>query len=374
MALLPYTIAAVAGGYQALSIYAAVRHCLSPEPAAPAELPAISILKPVRGLDPAFAEAIRSHAEQDYPEFEILFGVKSLDDAAVPEIRKLMAAFPAVPMRLVECPTPMPNAKVGTLADLARLARHPVLLVNDSDIRVPGGYLRRVMATLAEPGTGLVTCLYSATADSAAGWWEALGIGTDFAPSILVARVVGVREFGMGSTLAFRRTDLEGIGGFEAIGGYLADDYQLAKRITALGRRAVVARVPVVTHVNDSTWRGVWSHQVRWARTIRVSKGGGYLGLPVTHAGVWALLLALAGYWPLAALLCLLRMAAGLAAGVAVLGQTGLLAAAPLIPIWDLWAFGVWASGVTGQTVQWRGQRLRLLPDGRIPGESGGAS
>lgn len=359
-------IGAVAAAYQLLSLAAAFRHLLHREPAVPKSLPAVSILKPIHGLDPAFRDAIRSHATQDYPEFEILFGVKTLDDPAVPEIRQLIADFPALHIRLMECGTRMPNAKVGVLMDLAAEARHPVLLVNDSDIRVPQGYLRRVVAALSEPGTGLVTCLYTARADSLPGKWEALGISTDFAPSILVARVIGVREFGMGSTLCFRAEQLQQIGGFGAVCDYLADDYQLAKRITERGFRAVVSKVTVTTHVGDDTWSGVWRHQVRWARTIRVSKGGGYLGLPVTHAGLWALLAAAAGQWWLAAALCATRIASGLATGVLVLENRSMLLWAPLIPVWDLWAFAIWLAGLSGDTVLWRGRRIKLTADGRL--------
>lgn len=360
-------MAAVAAAYQLLSVAAALLHLATSEPAPRQPLPAISILKPIHGLDPAFREAIRSYAAQDYPEFEILFGVKTLDDPAASEIRRLTADFPALPIRLLECGTRTPNAKVGVLMDLAREARHPVLLVSDSDIHAPQGYLRRVAAALGEPGVGLVTCLYTARAGSLPGRWEALGISADFAPSILVARLVGVREFGMGSTLCFRAAHLREIGGFSAIADYLADDYQLAKRITARGYRAVVSKVPVTTHVGDDTWGGVWRHQVRWARTIRVSKGGGYLGLPVTHAGLWALLAALAGQWWLAGALCLARIAAGLATSVFVLQNRAMWAWAPLMPLWDLWAFAVWAAGLAGDTVLWRGRRIKLMSDGRIP-------
>jgi ceramide glucosyltransferase len=261
----------------------------------------------------------------------------------------------------------MPNAKVGVLMDLEAQASHPVLLVNDSDIRVPQRYLLHVAAELEEKGVGLVTCLYRANAGTLPGWWEALGISTDFAASVLVARTVGVREFGMGSTLCFRRLHLQQIGGFAAIADYLADDYQLARRITFLGYRCVVSGVPVVTHIGDDTWQGVWRHQVRWARTIRVSKGGGYLGLPVTHAGLWALALGGFGFWGLAGVLVLLRILSGLAAAVLVLGNRRLLLAAPLIPVWDLWAFAVWLAGIGGRAVVWRGQKIRLTPDGRIP-------
>ena len=142
----------------------------------------MSILKPVYGADEAFYRAIRSHAFIDAPKFEILFGVHSLDDSAVPDIRRLQQEFPNVDIRLIESRTVTPNAKVGTLIDLAREAKYPVLLVNDSDIYVTPEYLRRVAAPLAESRIGLVTCLYRATASSWPAKLEALGIATDFAP------------------------------------------------------------------------------------------------------------------------------------------------------------------------------------------------
>ncbi len=125
-----------------------------------------------------------------------------------------------------------------------------------------------------------MTCPYRARAHTLAAAWESLGIAVDFMPSALVAPLVGVREFGLGSTLAFRAADLERAGGFAAIAEYLADDYQLAKRITALGKRAVLSTYTVETSLGEATWSGIWQHQLRWARTIRLSKGGGYAGLP----------------------------------------------------------------------------------------------
>lgn len=198
---------AVAAIYQLLSFTAALRHLGSSEVAPLAECPPLSILKPIHGLDAGFREAIRSHALNDYPAFEILFGVKTLLDPAVAEIKALIADFPSLPIRLIECATRWPNAKVGVLHDLAAQARHDTLLVNDSDIQVPQGYLRRVVAQLSDPECGMVTCLYGAWSETLPGQWESLGISTDFAPSILVARLLGVREFGMGSTLCFRRAE-----------------------------------------------------------------------------------------------------------------------------------------------------------------------
>ncbi len=365
MIYLASLIALVAGGYQLVSLIASLGHLLRREKPS-GFAPPVSILKPVRGRDPHFREAILSHAAQDYPEFEILFGVSDPLDPAVKDIHRLAAEFPQVPIRLIAAASEAPNGKVGVLQRLARAARHPVLLVNDSDIHVPPGYLRRVVAPLEDAGNGLVTCLYRANADGAPGCWEALGIATDFAPSTLVAPLAGVREFGLGSTLVFRAADLERVGGFEAIAGYLADDYQLSKRITSLGLRVVMSQVVVETSLGDRSWAEVWKHQLRWARTIRVSRGDGYAGLPVTHAGLWALLMAAAGWWQLALPLAGLRMVAAHAAGVAVLRSRVAVRWFWLAPLWDVWAFAVWCAGLAGDTVEWRGTLLKLSKDGRI--------
>jgi hypothetical protein len=189
----------------------------------------------VRGADPGFYEAIRSQAIQDHPQFEILFGIRDPADPAANEIQRLIQDFPTIPIRLILCSQDAPNGKVGVLMDLAREARHPLLIVSDSDITVPPGYLQNVTSPLADPSIGLVTCLYRAEADNLPSRFEALAIATDFAPSTLVAPFVGVSEFGLGSTLAFRRADLDRIGGFAAIADYLADDYQLGRKLHRIG-------------------------------------------------------------------------------------------------------------------------------------------
>ncbi len=186
---------------------------------------------------------------------------------------------------------------MGALIDLAREARHPILIVNDSDISVPAGYIHDVTAPLADPGIGLVTCLYRAEAHDWPSRFEALAIATDFAPSTLVARLFGVSDFGLGSTLAFRRADLDRIGGFHAIADYIADDYQLGHKLHALGLRNMISEVVVSTRLSSGSWLGAWRHQVRWARTIRLSGGAGYAGLPITYASLWAVIAALFGLW-----------------------------------------------------------------------------
>lgn len=334
-------------------------------------LPPVSVLKPVRGLDDRLKQALLSHLEQDYPEYEVLLGIASKEDPAWPVLEQLRKEHPEKPLRVVLSSTEAPNGKVGVLLDLAREARHGVWLVNDADIAVPADYLRRVTAPLQNERTGLVTCLYRAGASSWAGRFEALVIATDFIPSTLVAPLVGVAEFGLGSTLCFRAQDLRDAGGFEALREYIADDYQLAKAITSKGKRATFSEVVVDTTLSDPGWRDVWRHQLRWARTIRVSRAGGFAGLPVTHAGLWAVLAALAGQWPMALTLWLARSAAGAYAGFVVLKHWPAVILAPLLPLCDFWSLAVWAAAWTGRRVWWRNRVYRLQSDGRIhPDES----
>jgi ceramide glucosyltransferase len=311
-------------------------------------------------VDSALREAIASHSKLD-GDYELLCGVRSLDDPAVAVLRE----FPH--LRVVECRTSTPNGKVGILIDLAREARFPILVVNDADIVVEPDYLTRVTAPLADPRVGLVTCLYRPEGSTFAGRFEGLGVSTEFAPSALVARLVGVDEFAMGSTLAFRRADLERIGGFEAIQEYLADDYQLGARLHALGLKCVLSDVIVSTHLGGS-FGDVWRHQVRWARTIRVSRFGGYLGLPVTFATMWAVAAAVGGLWQFAAALLALRMMMAFASGWFVIRSRDVLRLWWLIPVRDLFGAAVWLAGLFGNTVVWRAKKLRLDRQGKIIG------
>jgi ceramide glucosyltransferase len=328
--------------------------------------PPLSILKPVHGRDPRFYEAIRSHALQDYPEFEILFGVSDPHDSALADIEALRREFPALPISLHIVSTAAPNVKAGVLAALAAQARHPVLLVNDSDIKVAPGYLRTVAAPLSDPAVGLVTCLYRAAADSFPSRAEALGIATEFAPSVLVARLLGVAEFALGSTMVFRAGTLREIGGFDAIADYLADDYQLGSRISRRGYRIRFAAAVVETNLGGGSWAQVWRHQLRWSRTIRVSRSSGYYGYVVTHATLWALVAFAAGQWWAGTAALALRMAAGIWIGAGILHDRSTLARFWLIPLRDLFGFAVWLAGLAGNTVDWRGQSLHLRPDGKI--------
>lgn len=326
----------------------------------------VSILKPVRGLDPEMQAALRSQAAQSYPKFEILFGVSDPEDPAIAVIEALQREFPNVAIALHVGAKLAQNAKVGILANLAQHARNPIWVVNDSDIRVTPDYLSRITAPLEDAETGIVTCLYRAASHSPASWWEALGIAIDFMPSTLVAPLVGVKEFGLGSTLCFRKSDLLAVGGFEALADYIADDYQLARRIVRLGKRAHLSEYVVETSLGDATWSGAWKHQLRWARTIKISKGAGFAGLPITHAGIWAIAALALHWWAAASLLIGFRIAAALTSGWLVIRQRRNPLASLLAPLWDVYAFAVWLWSYTSNEIEWRDRRLRILPDGKV--------
>ena len=359
-----------AAAYQSLAIFAALRHLYfrssDRRRTAVDPLPGVSVLKPLRGIDPNTYEAFVSQVEQSYPNFEILFGVRDALDPAAIEVHRLQREYPQAAIRLITVDASSTgNGKVAVLVELAKHAQHSVWVVNDSDILVDPEYLSRIVTPLADPSIGVVTCLYRAKPHNVPAAWEALGIATDFMPSTLVAQLLGVREFGLGSTLAFRAADLKEAGGFEPLANYLADDYQLAKRITSLGKGALLSTYTVETALGEATWPGIWWHQVRWARTIRTSKGAGYAGLPITHGGLWALIALLCGAsLPAVVLLTLRMLSAVMTAGPVLRSQ--LVHAFWLAPLWDLYAFCVWLTSYAGRTVRWRDQVLTIDSEGRI--------
>lgn len=327
----------------------------------------VSILKPLRGTDPGMYENFRSHCLQDYPEYEMLFGIGDSNDPAIALVEQLKAEFPQRSIGLMICGKNLgTNTKVSTLAQMLPQARYEHLIVNDSDIRVEPDYLHRVLAPLADPSVGLVTCLYRGIANRTLGSrLESLFISTDFCAGVLVARQIDGVKFGLGSTLAFRRRDLQAIGGFETIVDYLADDYQIGSRIAALGYRVELSPVVVETFLPPYTMRGFLAHQLRWARTVRDSRFWGYFGVGFTFGLPWALLVLVlaqeAGWaWALLALIAVLRVAVALVVGRLVLRDRQVARLLALIPLRDLIAFLVWIVSFAGHTVTWRGDSFRL--------------
>ena len=356
-------------GYYILCLWSAVTFLRERQSldARPTGLPPVSILKPLKGTDPEMYESFRSHCRQDYPEYEIVFGVSDADDPAMAQVRRLQEEFPAIPIRLMVCDRSLgANTKVSNLAQMLLAARHDILIVNDSDIRVGVDYLRQVVLPLMEPGVGMVTCLYRGIAAPTLGSkLEAIGISTDFIPGVLAARQLQGMHFALGSTMAFRRQDLQEIGGFEAFADCLADDYELGSRLAGLGKRIRLSPAVVETFLPAYSLRQFVQHQLRWARTIRDARPAGYWGVAVTFGLIWACLScifsgAATWSWALLIIVAAARAAVAWTVGDFLLNDRQIAPQLALIPLRDLLGLTIWCASFTGRTVWWRGQRFSL--------------
>ncbi len=358
--------------YYALAIVSASQFPRDRQPSTSNFTPGVSFLKPLRGSDPGMYKAFRSHCLQNYPDFEIIFGVSDPNDDAIRLVRQLQSEFPQRRIELVVADKSLgPNGKVSTLAQMLPLARFDYLIVNDSDIKLEPDYLRRVLAPLADPTVGMVTCLYRGIAERTLGSrLESLGISTDFAAGVLSARLLQGVKFGLGSTLAFPRSALEHIGGFMPLLDYLADDYQLGARIAAIGLEVVVSDVVVDHHLPAYYFGEFLDHQLRWARAVRDSRKLDYIGMGFTFGLPWALLAVLfarSATWSLAllALTFVVRLTMAFAVGSGVLRDRQLGRDWWLIPVRDLIALYIWFSSFAGHTIKWRGYEY-VLKDGKL--------
>jgi ceramide glucosyltransferase len=333
----------------------------------PAFNPGVSVLKSLKGVDPGMMDGFRSHCTQSYAgEYELLFGVSSLEGPEALAVSRLQLEFPERSIKLLKCPEQLgTNGKVSTLIQLAAHARYEYLLINDSDIFVGPLYLEQVMAGFAAPDVGMVTALYRGRAHGTlASQFEALGIATDFQPSVLLSRLLeGGLRYGLGSTLAVRRESLQKAGGLEGLVDQLADDYEMGARISNAGYRVVLSAAVVETAVPAYNWHGYIDHQLRWLRTVRDARPGGYAGLVVTYGFAWALINVIAsGLSPLSlwllALSLFLRFGLAMTVGAEVLSDHQALPSLWLLPLRDMLAIGLWAAGFAGNTIVWRGERF----------------
>ncbi len=373
--------------------------------------PPVSILKPLKGLDPGLYEALASHCRQQYrAPFEMLFGLSDLADPAGTVIEQLRLDFPACELRILHCPSALgANGKVSNLTQMLPHARYEHILISDGDIIVAPCYLSRIMSSFApdlgtapslnialslapgsvfgskprsavvsksssNPPVGLVTAPYRgrthghtpSNQPTLGSRLEALAIATDFFPGVLTARLLerGI-HFGLGSTLATTREALSAIGGLKPLVNHLADDYELGARITRAGYRVVLSPEVVQTSVPPYTLTGFWTHQLRWARSMRDSRRAGYLGLALTYVLPWALLNLLASglTLPSIALLSLAlaaRLAVALTMGVGILNDRQVLRDLWLLPLRDCLGLTLWAWSYAEDAVVWRGERLHL--------------
>ncbi|MGP8213876.1 MAG: bacteriohopanetetrol glucosamine biosynthesis glycosyltransferase HpnI [Syntrophobacteraceae bacterium] len=333
--------------------------------------PPVSILIPLCGADFGAYQNYASLCRQDYPEFEIIFGVGDSRDSSLPVIARLQADFPEVPIQLVISKEEIgPNPKVSTLNNMLPQAGHEILLMLDSDIRVRPDFLKTISGEL--PPDGLLTCLYRAgEAPGTPSKLEAVGISSEFAPGVLVARMAGDISFAFGAAIAVSRKTLEAIGGFAAIAPYLADDYMLGYLVRKAGLPVKLSRYVVETVLARLSITDFVRHQLRWARGIRACAPWGHTGSLIANGTPLSFLyFAFSGFSRFGlfifASMIALRLWMAWMVGVRRLGDNILRHSLYLVPLRDFFSFFIWSAALFGRRVEWRGRVFRLEKDGKI--------
>lgn len=361
-------LVATAPFFYYLAALVAARRFTRRRPDAPADFrPPISILKPVRGLDRETYENYASFCRQDYPAFELIFCAGDRDDPAVPFIEKIISDFPDRSIRLLIGSQPLGlSDKVNKLCRLVREARHEIVVISDSDVRVPRDFLKEIALHFHRPEVGGVTCLYRGLSDgSMASDFETLGNSTDFAAGVLVASLLADLDFMLGAVMASTKQRLALMGGFESLVNYLSDDYELGNAIANTGHGIELSRLPVSIVYPQQSFLDALRHQLRWNMTIRSSRPGGHFGLLFAQGLPWSLAAAfLAPHWwmGIAYILCygVLRLWVAWSIGVRLLGDTLVKRKIWLIPLRDAVAFAVWLWSFFPQRIRWRGQEFYI--------------
>jgi ceramide glucosyltransferase len=362
------------GVYSAWRFFRVAHRRAGQTPPANDEVAPISVLKPVRGLDPGAYENFASFCRQDYPEFEILFAANDAEDPAVPIVQKLIADFPGRSIRMIVVADRLgPNTKVSNLCRLVREAQYDLLVVTDSDVQVEPGYLRSVAAKFRDPGVAGVTALYRGLDNlQFVAAMDCVGSSASFCGAALVARELEGLKFMMGSTMATTKERLAEIGGFEAMVDLHSDDYELGRRIAARGYRIELLSEPVWMAFPSLTLGAYLRHELRWAIGIRNIRPGGHFGMLFTHGLPWAI--AAACFAPSAAVgaaylgaYFVLRFAMAWAVGVWGLHDPVLRRRIWLLPLRDLLSFFVWLASFGMNRIEWRGSSFTLEKGRMIP-------
>ena len=364
-------LALVAGSlvYCVLTVIAAVRY-KRVRPPAVRDWPPISILKPLSGVDEGLEENLASFFEQQYPCFEILFAVRQPSDPAVAVVEGLRTRYPAVPARLIVTgEPPYPSSKVYSLDRMLEGARHDLIVMADSDVRVTPGMLAVIAAEFQDDKLGLATCPYRAVPGRS--FWstlEAVGLNTEFVGGVLVARMLDGMKFALGPTIAARRATLAGIGGFDAVKDYHAEDFVMGKLAAERGYGVILSSYAIEHRIGAQGFAANLRHRLRWNRSTRRSRPWGYLGQVFTNPLPLALALWVVRpeWWPVAAAAAVFRGAAGWATAGLVLRDPLTRRLWALVPLQDAASFLVWICGFFGKTVLWRGRKYYLRRDGRF--------
>jgi ceramide glucosyltransferase len=336
--------------------------------------PPISILKPICGLDRETYENYASFCRQDYPDFEMIFCVSDVQEPSIPVIERIIADFPQCPIRLLVGSPPLGiSDKVNKLCRLVREARHEIIVISDSDVRVAPDFLRDLVSSFRDPATGGVTCLYRGISDCSVGSdLETLGNSTDFAPGVLVAWLIAGVDFMLGAVMGTTKRQLAEIGGFEALVDHLSDDYELGNRIAQAGRRLEIIRTPVAIVYPAQSLAQALRHQLRWNMTVRCSRPWGHFGLLFSQGLPWTLLaMTFAPNWRIAVAYLLayaaLRAAVAWRIGVSLMQDSLVKGKLWMLPLRDAVAFLIWLWSFFPQRIHWRGQDFYIRDKRLVP-------
>ena len=373
--LFPFLVILPSLAYSLISLWCALKYFKKHDLLTPStSYPGVTFLKPVKGMDADSYDNFASFCCQQYAgKVQLVFAAASPDDSVIPVIRQLIDDFTDHDISLVINPALHgPNHKVSNLINALPHAQHEIIIVCDSDISVEPNYLQSVVAHFADPQVGLVTSLYrTSDVHGIATAIEAIGFTAEMIPNVLVAQKLEGLTFALGASMAIRREALASIGGFEELTDYLADDYQLGNKTHRAGWRIALAPCFVESVIKPENLMSVLSRQLRWARTMRVSRPGGYLASGITLPFPAALLASLLAPSPVAgvaavALLYGVRLSVSTLFSRRFVRDNLLPRWLWLLPLRDMLAFFTWALSFLGNRVDWRGSSFVLKPGGKI--------
>ncbi|HLC21944.1 MAG TPA: bacteriohopanetetrol glucosamine biosynthesis glycosyltransferase HpnI [Candidatus Methylomirabilis sp.] len=367
------SLMAASVGYWLLCLLGALKFLFKRPTERPEGAPPVTILKPVRGLDPGLAENCSGFCRQDYPAYQVIFGVADPRDLAMPVLQRVLEDSPGDRHRLVIGPeTYGPNRKVSLLQQMLPFATHEIVVISDSDVRVGPDYLRHIAPPFLDPTVGLVTCLYRGDgAENFAARLEEWAIDGAFAPSVMAAYAVEGVNFAFGSTLAIRRRILEKIGGFTPFADLLADDYHLAREARRQGYRLLLSDYPVACVLGRPQFSEVFGRLIRWTRTNRASRPIGYFLSGISHGTIFSVLFLLLDRFSATALAASaatigVRAAAAYVVDAFILKSRRAAAHLLLLLPGDLVSFIAWVLSFAGKRIRWRGTLYRISDGGRL--------
>ncbi|RUO98905.1 bacteriohopanetetrol glucosamine biosynthesis glycosyltransferase HpnI [Hyphomicrobium sp.] len=365
------TLFAIFGSaYAVLASLLVTRFARQPKPVS-AAAEGVTLLKPLYGAEPGLATSLWTFCTQDYGgKMQVVFGVQDPSDPAIRIVGALQKQYPAADLELVTGRRPTGgNPKIANVISMFPAAKHDILILSDSDMRVSADYVARVVALLQKEGTALITCLYRGCALS--GFWSrmaAAAVDHHFLPNVLVGTWLGLAQPCFGSTIALRRKTLEAIGGFGAYANTLADDYAMGEAVRRKGLRVEIAPFTIGHTFSEGSFGELWAHELRWAKTIRLVDPGGYLGSIATHPLPFALAaLPLSGFSAIAWMILIVTLACRLFIPIQVEKLSGGgKSTIWLSPLRDLLSFAIFIASFMPGTVSWRGRHYSVGPDGTV--------